>query len=86
MVNYTSHNWELQGDFKMLKFYLVSKEDIQSIHAFAVCEIEEVTSELFKKAMAIQRKTVLTLTTLRNVLLVLILTTPRDVSCCIRLI
>ena len=43
MIKYTSHNWELCGDFKMLAFLsLVNKEGIRSIHAFSAYGIAEL--------------------------------------------
>ena len=37
MIKYTSRNWELCGDFKMLAFLLdlINKEGVRSIHAFS---------------------------------------------------
>ena len=42
MIKYTSHNWELCGDFKMLAFLLGQQGGIRSIHAFSAYGIAEL--------------------------------------------
>ena len=43
MIKYTSHNWELCGDFKMLAFLLSQQGGIRSIYAFSAYGIAELT-------------------------------------------
>jgi len=37
LIRYKDHNWDVCGDFKMMLFYCVYREDIRSILAFNVC-------------------------------------------------
>jgi len=56
MIKYTSHNWELFGDFKMLAFLLGQQGGIQNIPAFSAFGIAELMNSITQESCGLSEK------------------------------
>ena len=50
MINSTSNNWDLCGDFKMLAFLLGQQGVTQSVHAFSAYGIAELMISIIQES------------------------------------
>ena len=50
MIKYTSHNWELCGDFKMLAFLLGQQRGYKNIPAFSAFGIAELMNSITQES------------------------------------